>query len=83
MPASRKNRNPSSNLRHSYPEGGCSSVLDPWRVLLLIRVPASGAPADLAVMLEHWSRMQRITGNRMTVPAREAARLVSMKGSHS
>ena len=24
MPASRRNRNPSSNLRHSYPEGGCS-----------------------------------------------------------
>src|SRR6266480_126063 len=59
------------------------SVLDPWQVLLLVRVPARGAPADLAVVLAHWYRMRRIIGNRTTIPAREAARLVSMKGSHS
>lgn len=65
------------------PRAVVPSVLDPWQVLLLVRVPTRGAPADLAVVLAHWSRMRRIIGNRTTVPAREAARLVSTKGSHS
>src|SRR5207302_678917 len=59
------------------------SVLDPWRVLLLIRVPASLRSRRFGGNACALDRMRRIIGNRTTVPVREAARLVSMKGSHS